>query len=117
MGRQGKDPFELLEDIELLDITGDNFDLDTILKGELAPVFFGSALTNFGVEPFLEITAPLSLRSSSLGNIDPNSDNFSGFIFKIQANMYKNHRDGIAFLRICSGKFEKDMTVNHVQRD
>ncbi|CEJ73639.1 peptide chain release factor 3 [[Clostridium] sordellii] len=111
---------KLLEDIELLDIAGDNFDLDGILKGELTPVFFGSALTNFGVEPFLEsfleITSPPSPRSSNLGDIDPNSNNFSGFIFKIQANMDKNHRDRIAFLRICSGKFEKGMTVTHVQR-
>lgn len=71
----------------------------------------GSALTNFGVEPFLEsfldITTPPTARNSNLGEIDPNSDNFSGFIFKIQANMDKNHRDRIAFLRICSGKFEK----------
>ena len=120
MDRQGKDPFELMEDIELLDIAGDNFDLESILKGELTPVFFGSALTNFGVEPFLEsfldITTPPTARNSNLGEIDPNSDNFSGFIFKIQANMDKNHRDRIAFLRICSGKFEKGMTVNHVQR-
>ena len=111
---------KLLEDIELLDIAGDNFDLESILKGELTPVFFGSALTNFGVEPFLEsfldITTPPTARNSNLGEVDPNSDNFSGFIFKIQANMDKNHRDRIAFLRICSGKFEKGMTVNHVQR-
>ncbi|MGL4913532.1 MAG: peptide chain release factor 3 [Romboutsia sp.] len=111
---------KLLEDVELLDIAGDNFDLDTILNGELTPVFFGSALTNFGIEPFLEsfleITSPPNPRSSNLGDIDPNADNFSGFIFKIQANMDKNHRDRIAFLRICSGKFEKGMTVNHVQR-
>lgn len=111
---------KLLEDIELLDIAGDEFNLDGILKGELTPVFFGSALTNFGVEPFLEsfleITSPPSPRSSNLGDIDPNSNNFSGFIFKIQANMDKNHRDRIAFLRICSGKFEKGMTVTHVQR-
>ncbi len=112
---------KLLEDIELLDIAGDNFDLDKILSGDLTPVFFGSALTNFGVEPFLEsfleITPPPNPRSSNLGDIDPNSNNFSGFIFKIQANMDKNHRDRIAFLRICSGKFEKGMTVNHVQRN
>ncbi|MDU1453804.1 MAG: peptide chain release factor 3 [Paeniclostridium sordellii] len=111
---------KLLEDIELLDIAGDEFNLDGILKGELTPVFFGSALTNFGVEPFLEsfleITSSPSPRSSNLGDIDPNSNNFSGFIFKIQANMDKNHRDRIAFLRICSGKFEKGMTVTHVQR-
>ncbi|PAB59857.1 peptide chain release factor 3 [Anaeromicrobium sediminis] len=112
---------QLMGDIELLDIAGDNFDLDKILKGELTPVFFGSALTNFGVEPFLEsfldITMPPTPRISNLGEIDPESDNFSGFIFKIQANMDPAHRDRIAFLRICSGKFEKGMAVNHVQRN
>lgn len=112
---------ELLSEIELLDIAGDNFDLDQILAGELTPVFFGSALTNFGVEPFLEsfldITMPPRPRTSNLGEINPESDNFSGFIFKIQANMNPAHRDRIAFLRICSGKFEKGMMVNHVQRN
>lgn len=112
---------QLLNDIELLDIAGDSFDLDEILNGELTPVFFGSALTNFGVEPFLdsflEITPPPRSRNSNLGDIDPESNNFSGFIFKIQANMDKSHRDRIAFLRICSGKFEKGMTVTHVQRN
>ncbi|MCT4595255.1 MAG: peptide chain release factor 3 [Anaeromicrobium sp.] len=112
---------QLMGDIELLDIAGDNFDLDKILKGELTPLFFGSALTNFGVEPFLEsfldITMPPTPRTSNLGEIDPESDNFSGFIFKIQANMDPAHRDRIAFLRICSGKFEKGMAVNHVQRN
>ncbi len=112
---------QLLNDVELLDIAGDDFDLDQILKGNLTPVFFGSALTNFGVEPFLEsfldITPPPTPRMSNLGEIDPNTDNFSGFIFKIQANMDKSHRDRIAFLRICSGKFEKGISVNHVQRN
>ncbi|SHK15849.1 peptide chain release factor 3 [Tepidibacter formicigenes] len=112
---------QLQNDIELLDVAGDSFDLNQILNGELTPVFFGSALTNFGVEPFLksflDITTPPKPRSSNLGDIDPESTNFSGFIFKIQANMNKSHRDRIAFLRICSGKFEKGMTVNHVQRN
>jgi peptide chain release factor 3 len=112
---------KLLNDIELLDIAGDNFDIDEILNGNLTPVFFGSALTNFGVEPFLEsfldITTPPTPRESNLGPVDPKSDNFTGFIFKIQANMDPSHRDRIAFLRICSGKFEKGMTVNHVQKD
>jgi peptide chain release factor 3 len=112
---------ELLSEIELLDIAGDDFDLNQILAGELTPVFFGSALTNFGVEPFLEsfldITMPPRPRTSNLGEINPESDNFSGFIFKIQANMNPAHRDRIAFLRICSGKFEKGMTVNHVQKN
>ncbi|MFA5528860.1 MAG: peptide chain release factor 3 [Peptostreptococcales bacterium] len=112
---------QLLNDIELLDIAGDNFDLDQIAKGDLTPVFFGSALTNFGVEPFLksflELTAHPAGRDSNLGMIDPVSENFSGFIFKIQANMNPAHRDRIAFLRICSGKFEKGMTVNHARLD
>lgn len=112
---------KLLNDIELLDIAGDDFDLREILGGNLTPVFFGSALTNFGVEPFLEaflgITTPPLSRESNLGLVDPTSENFTGFIFKIQANMDPAHRDRIAFLRICSGKFEKGMTVNHVQKD
>lgn len=112
---------KLQEDIELLDVAGDNFELDRILNGELTPVFFGSALTNFGVEPFLEsfldITMPPRPRDSNNGEINPESDNFTGFIFKIQANMNKAHRDRIAFLRICSGKFEKGMQVNHVQKN
>jgi len=112
---------KLLDDLELLDHAGDSFDLDKILSGELTPVFFGSALTNFGVEPFLrsflELTPPPSPRLSNLGEIDPESENFSGFIFKIQANMNPTHRDRIAFLRICSGKFTKGMQVNHVQEN
>ncbi|MFZ7121077.1 MAG: peptide chain release factor 3 [Eubacteriaceae bacterium] len=112
---------KLKDDIELLDIAGDDFNIEQVHNGELTPVFFGSALTNFGVEPFLEsflsITPPPTARSSNLGEIDPQSKNFSGFIFKIQANMNPAHRDRIAFLRICSGKFEKGMTVNHVQEN
>lgn len=117
----GQDLHEkLLEDIELLDMAGDDYSLDQILSGELTPVFFGSAITNFGVEPFLEsfleISQPPQPRASNQGSIDPESEFFSGFIFKIQANMNPAHRDRIAFLRICSGKFEKGMMVNHVQK-
>lgn len=112
---------QLINDLELLDIAGDDFDIDEILNGNLTPVFFGSALTNFGVEPFLEsfldITTPPKPRESNLGSVNPESTNFSGFIFKIQANMDSAHRDRIAFLRICSGKFEKGMSVNHVQKN
>ena len=112
---------KLLEDLELLDHAGDPYDLDKILAGELTPVFFGSALTNFGVEPFLrtflDLTPPPAARTSNLGEVDPNQENFSGFIFKIQANMNPTHRDRIAFLRICSGKFTKGMQVNHVQEN
>ncbi len=111
----------LSDDIELLDGASDEFDLDLVHKGELSPVFFGSALTNFGVEPFLEsflkmTTSPLP-RVSSEGEINPFSDKFSAFVFKIQANMNKAHRDRITFMRICSGKFDKDMEVYHVQGD
>ncbi|MDB1941760.1 peptide chain release factor 3, partial [Clostridium tertium] len=110
---------KLMEDIELLDIAGDELDLEKVKSGELTPVFFGSALTNFGVEPFLEhflemTTSPLP-RNSSIGEIDPFDNNFSAFVFKIQANMNKAHRDRIAFMRICSGKFEKGEDVYHMQ--
>lgn len=111
---------KLMEDIELLDIAGDEFDVEKVREGQLTPVFFGSALTNFGVEPFLEhflemTTSPLG-RSSSVGEIDPFDDNFSAFVFKIQANMNKAHRDRIAFMRICSGKFEKGKDYYHMQQ-
>ena len=106
---------KLVEDIELLDAAGDEFDIDKVLNGKLTPMFFGSAMNNFGVQPFLEkfleITAPPTPRESDSGIIDPESSDFSGFIFKIQANMNPAHRDRIAFMRICSGKFEKGMTV------
>lgn len=109
----------LADDIELLDGAGYEFDLDMVRHGKLSPVFFGSALTNFGVEPFLEeflnMTPPPLPRQSDAGVIDPFSPDFSAFVFKIQANMNKAHRDRIAFMRICSGKFEKGMEVYHVQ--
>ncbi len=109
----------LADDIELLDGASYEFDMEKVRHGKLSPVFFGSALTNFGVEPFLEdflrMTTPPLPRKSDNGEIDPFSKNFSAFVFKIQANMNKAHRDRIAFMRICSGKFEKDMEVYHVQ--
>ena len=109
----------LIDDIELLDGAGDELDLNAVRTGKLSPVFFGSALTNFGVEPFLEgflrmTTAPLS-RESDAGVIDAFSPDFSAFVFKIQANMNKAHRDRLAFMRICSGKFERDAEYYHVQ--
>lgn len=116
----GKENHEILTDeIDLLDGASSEFDLDLVRKGELTPVFFGSALTNFGVETFLKhflsmTTSPLS-RKSTGGVIDPLENEFSAFVFKIQANMNKAHRDRIAFMRICSGKFEAGMEVNHVQ--
>lgn len=109
----------LCDDIELLDGASYEFDIEKVRKGELSPVFFGSALTNFGVEPFLEnfleMTTSPTPRNSSAGIIDPFDPVFSAFVFKIQANMNKAHRDRITFLRICSGKFDKDMEVLHVQ--
>jgi peptide chain release factor 3 len=108
---------KLIEDIELLDIAGDSFDLNRILKGELTPIFFGSAMTNFGVEPFLEeflrMSPPPGDRVFDENLMEANSEDFTGFIFKIQANMNPNHRDRLAFMRICSGVFEKGMQVNH----
>ena len=110
---------KLLEEIELLDGASAEFDLEQVQAGELTPVFFGSALTNFGVEDFLQhflqmTTTPLP-RRADIGQIDPVEHDFSAFVFKIQANMNKAHRDRIAFMRICSGKFEAGMEVTHVQ--
>lgn len=109
----------LRDDVELLDGAGYEFDLEKVRHGKLSPVFFGSALTNFGVEPFLEsflrmTTSPLP-RQTSEGVVDPFSKDFSAFVFKIQANMNKAHRDRVAFMRICSGKFERGQDVLHVQ--
>ncbi len=109
----------LMDEIELLDGAAAEFDQEKVNKGELSPVFFGSALTNFGVETFLEhflsmTSSPLP-RNSDAGTIDPMTEDFSGFVFKIQANMNKNHRDRIAFMRICSGKFDASREVYHVQ--
>ncbi|MEK8132122.1 peptide chain release factor 3 [Paenibacillus filicis] len=110
---------QLVQDLELLDVAGDEFDMEKVRTGELTPVFFGSAINNFGVQTFLEnflqlapIPAP---RRSNEGEIDPLNEKFSGYVFKIQANMNPAHRDRIAFLRICSGKFERGMSVKHVR--
>ncbi len=118
----GQDNHEnLMDDIELLDGAGDELDLDLVHTGKLSPVFFGSALTNFGVEPFLKeflrlAPSPLSYTNRLTGEaVEPTQDNFSGFVFKIQANMDKHHRDRIAFVRICSGKFQRGMEANHTQ--
>ena len=103
----------------MLDGASDEFDLEKVRAGKLSPVFFGSALTNFGVETFLQhflemTTSPLP-RMSGEEIIDPFSEDFSAFVFKIQANMNKAHRDRIAFMRICSGKFTAGMEVTHLQ--
>jgi len=111
---------KLKEDIELLDMAGEEFDLKKVLKGELTPIFFGSAMTNFGVQPFLEEFLSLAPspgpKNSSAGEVEPTWDKFTAFVFKIQANMNPAHRDRIAFMRICSGRFYKGMEVNHVQQ-
>lgn len=110
---------QLKEDSELLDIASTQFDQEKVANGALTPVFFGSALTNFGVEPFLEhflemTSSPLP-RTSDIGTIDPFDQKFSAFVFKIQANMNKAHRDRIAFMRICSGEFTKGLEVYHME--
>ena len=118
IGAAAKEKLE--EEIELLDGAAAEFDQELVSKGELSPVFFGSALTNFGVETFLRhflemTTSPLP-RMSDHGMVDPMEETaFSAFVFKIQANMNKAHRDRIAFMRICSGAFTAGMDVWHVQ--
>ncbi len=108
-----------LEEIELLDEAGAKMDTNLIARGQLTPVFFGSAMTNFGVRPFLDTFLDLAQkpmpRVSSSGVIEPNSNDFTGFVFKLQANMDPRHRDRVAFVRVCSGRFEKDMTVSHAR--
>ncbi len=115
----GENRWQMLqEEVELLG-AGREFDLKAVRNGTLSPVFFGSALTNFGVEPFLEaflrMTAPPLSREADCGEIDAFSSDFSAFVFKIQANMNKAHRDRIAFMRICSGRFQRDAEYYHVQ--
>ena len=109
---------QLIDDVELLS-AGRELDLDEVKAGKLSPVFFGSALTNFGVEPFLEeflrMTPPPLSRTADCGVVDAFSPEFSAFVFKIQANMNKAHRDRLAFMRICSGKFQRDSEYFHVQ--
>ena len=107
---------QTLEDVLLLNEAGNQFSRERIANGELSPVFFGSALTNFGVQTFLETYLEFAPspqpRNSDAGEIEPTAEDFSGFVFKIQANMNPAHRDRIAFVRICSGQFERGMTVN-----
>ena len=110
---------KLTEEIDLLDGASAEFDLDAVRAGQLTPVFFGSALQNFGVEIFLEnflrMATPPTARISDQGEVDPVEQGFSAFVFKIQANMNKAHRDRIAFMRICSGRYDAGMEVKHVQ--
>lgn len=105
------------EELEMLDLAGESFDEDSVLAGKTTPVFFGSGINNFGVQllldGFLKHSPQPKARVIAGTPIEPEHPAFSGFIFKIQANMDPKHRDRIAFLRICSGKFERDMTVLH----
>jgi peptide chain release factor 3 len=105
------------EEIALLETAGNAFDLDKFRAGQVTPVFFGSAMNNFGLEPFLdsfvELAVPPRPRATSTGTLVPDEPRFSGFVFKIQANMDPQHRDRIAFMRICSGKFTRGMDVLH----
>ena len=107
----------LREEIELLSMAGTEFDIDQVLRGELTPICFGSAITNFGVELFLnsfvDLAPPPGSRRTSAVTVTPDGDEFSGFVFKIQANMDPRHRDRVAFLRICSGRYSRDMEVWH----
>lgn len=112
----------LKQEIELLEIAGNEFSREKFLAGQVTPVFFASALTNFGVEPFFDafihLAPPPHARIADKADgeelfIDPVETSFSAYVFKIQANMNKRHRDSMAFLRVCSGKFEKDLVVKH----
>jgi peptide chain release factor 3 len=111
--------YQLKNDLELLEGVGPELDLQLVHQGKMTPVFFGSAMTNFGVELFLNYFLEYALQpgshKSSLGELPPTYPEFSGFVFKLQANMDPKHRDRVAFVRVCTGKFEKDMTVNHAR--
>ncbi len=110
---------QLESGLELLELAGDPFDLERVLAGELSPVYFGSAMNNFGVERFLQsflkIAPPPPARKTDQGPIEPDTGRFSGFIFKIQANMDPAHRDRVAFMRVCSGRFERGIAVKHAR--
>jgi peptide chain release factor 3 len=115
LGEQGHD--KLLQDLELIDHVIPSFDREQFLREKITPVFFGSALTNFGVENFLQhvlrlAPAPQGLETS-IGRVEPETPRFSCFVYKVQANMNKAHRDRMSFVRIVSGRFERGMTVKH----
>lgn len=113
---------EAIDDAQLLREAGNAFDEDAIRQGQLTPVFFGSALTGFGVQTFLDAfvdfaPSPQAMKTAEGGQVDPLSPDLTGFIFKIQANMDPRHRDRIAFVRICSGEFEEGMDVKIARTD
>jgi peptide chain release factor 3 len=110
---------QLKDELELLSEAGSTLDLELVRQGKMTPIFFGSAMTNFGVELFLDAFLDYAMKpgaySSTLGLIEPTHEDFTGFVFKLQANMDPKHRDRVAFVRVCTGKFEKDMTVQHAR--
>lgn len=116
-----KDAKQLRHDVELIEGVYDPFDKQPYREGKLAPVFFGSALNNFGIkdllDTFIEIAPPPQSRETTERVVNPDEDKFSGFLFKIHANLDPRHRDRIAFLRICSGKFERNKFFHHVRLD
>ncbi len=111
--------YQLKDELELLEGLGPELDFQQVHRGNMTPIFFGSAMTNFGVELFLNAFLDYALKpgvyKSTLGEISPTYEDFSGFVFKLQANMDPKHRDRVAFVRVCSGRFEKDMTVSHAR--
>lgn len=111
--------YQFKDELELVEGIGSEFDLEAIHTGQMTPMFFGSAMTNFGVELFLNSFLDYALKpgghASTKGEIEPTYPEFSGFVFKLQANMDPKHRDRVAFVRVCSGKFEKDMVVSHAR--
>ena len=115
----GNDAGQLRHDVELIDGVYENFSVERYLQGHLAPVFFGSALNNFGVkeliDTFIKIAPAPVARETTQGFLEPDNPAFSGFVFKIHANLDPNHRDRIAFLRVCSGKFERNKFYHHVR--
>lgn len=120
--RVGEELFkQLQEEMELLEVAIGDFEPEEFLNGQVTPMTFGSAKHNWGVDLFLELFAdkspPPIARHSTIGMVQPTDKNFSGFIFKIQANMDKKHRDRVAFMRICSGQFERGMKIHHVRLD
>jgi peptide chain release factor 3 len=109
----------LQSDMDLLDIAGEAFDRERFLRGEVTPVFFGSALSNYGVgaflDAFLELSPPPGPRRGEGGPVPPDRAGFAGFVFKLQANMDPRHRDQVAFVRVCAGRFERDMYVTNAR--
>ncbi len=117
----GDDATKLKDDVDLVEGVYDEFNREDYLAGDLAPVFFGSALNNFGIrellDTFVDIAPNPVSRETTKGIVKPTDDKFSGFIFKIHANIDPKHRDRMAFVRICSGKFERNTYYHHVRLD